>query len=164
MGSQRCPMGTHRTDFAPQAPRRWSRSSLAGYAWGTQWNPVGLRYRGAVARAATEISPVPDLPSPLPAVGARRQTGKNIARASRGVTGSRQAQAGGGFHRRLLHGSKKKALPSGPPSAARGQKSSLSPMITVFLSPLLWKALRHTNADWWKEFSAIVSWTSSRRG
>jgi|SRR5215469_3337398 len=61
-------------------------------------------------------------------------------------------------------GAKKGALPSGPPSAARGQKSSLSPMITVFLSPLVWKALRHTNADWWKEFSAIVSWTSSRRG
>ena len=44
-------------------------------------------------------------------------------------------------------GEKRGASPSGPPSAARGRKSSLSPMITVFLSPLVSKALRRTRAN-----------------
>ncbi len=34
-------------------------------------------------------------------------------------------------------GAKKGGLRSGPPSVAKAQKSSLSPMITVFLSPLV---------------------------
>src|SRR5438445_9773461 len=44
-------------------------------------------------------------------------------------------------------GAKKGASRSGPPNAARGRKSSLSPMITVFLSPLVSKALRRTKAS-----------------
>ena len=44
-------------------------------------------------------------------------------------------------------GAKKGASRWGPPSAARGRKSSLSPMITVVLSPLLSKALRPTKAN-----------------
>jgi transposase len=39
-------------------------------------------------------------------------------------------------------GAKKGVSRSAPPNAARGRKSSLSPMITVFLSPLVSKALR----------------------
>src|SRR5580700_707565 len=38
-------------------------------------------------------------------------------------------------------GAKKGALRSGTPSAAKGRKSPLSPMITVFLSPLVSRAL-----------------------
>src|SRR5450755_1302277 len=44
-------------------------------------------------------------------------------------------------------GAKKGASRSGLPSAAKGRKSSLSPMITVFLSPLVAKALRHMRAN-----------------
>jgi transposase len=44
-------------------------------------------------------------------------------------------------------GAKKGALRSGPPSVAKGRKSSLSPMITVFLSPLVSKALRRMRAN-----------------
>ena len=44
-------------------------------------------------------------------------------------------------------GAKKGVSQSGPPSAAKGRKSSLSPMITVFLSPLVSKALRRTKAS-----------------
>jgi hypothetical protein len=60
-------------------------------------------------------------------------------------------------------GAKKGALPSGPPSAARGRKSSLSPMITVFLSPLVSKVLRRTKANSSKASSDKVSSTPSRR-
>jgi len=35
---------------------------------------------------------------------------------------------------------KKGALPSAPPAAARARRSSLSPLVTVFLSPLLYSA------------------------
>ena len=44
-------------------------------------------------------------------------------------------------------GAKKGASRSGLPSAAKGRKSSLSPMITVFLSPLVSKALRPMRAN-----------------
>ena len=61
-------------------------------------------------------------------------------------------------------GAKKGALPLGPPSAARGRKSSLSPMITVFLSPLVSKVLRRTKANSSKASSDKASLTPSRRG
>jgi hypothetical protein len=61
-------------------------------------------------------------------------------------------------------GAKKGALPLGPPSAARGRKSSLSPMITVFLSPLVSKVLRRTKANSSKASSDKASSTPSRRG
>jgi len=56
-------------------------------------------------------------------------------------------------------GAKKGASRSGLPSEARGRKSSLSPMITVFLSRLVSKALRRTKANWSKESSGRVSST-----
>jgi hypothetical protein len=116
-------------------------------ASGAQRNPVGLRYRGAVARTAREISAVADLPSPLPAVGAGGQAGAHLAGSGGGVASARKTAAGGGLYRRLLHGGKKGASRSGQPRAARGRKSSLSPMITVFLSPLVSKVLRRTKVS-----------------
>jgi transposase len=59
-------------------------------------------------------------------------------------------------------GAKKGASRSGRPSAARGRKSSLSPMLTVFLSPLLSKALRRTKANSSKASSDTASSTPSR--
>jgi transposase len=59
-------------------------------------------------------------------------------------------------------GAKKGVSRSAPPNAARGRKSSLSPMITVFLSPLVSKALRRTKASLSKGSSARVSSTPSR--
>src|SRR6266704_428981 len=147
MGTQRCPMATYRTNLAAQTTLRWPGPALAGDASGTQRDFMDLRHRGAVARTAQEISAVPDLPSPFPALGAGGQTRTHLARSSGGVAGSRKIATGGGFHRRLLHGGKKGASQSGPPNAAKGRKSSLSPMITVFLSPLVSKALRRTKAN-----------------
>jgi transposase len=61
-------------------------------------------------------------------------------------------------------GAKKGASRSGPPNAARGRKSSLSRMITVFLWPSVSKAPRRTKANSSKGSSGTVSSTLSRRG
>jgi hypothetical protein len=48
---------------------------------------------------------------------------------------------------------KRGASPSAPPVAARAQRSLLSPLLTVFLSPYLCKALGQPSASLWKRFS-----------
>src|SRR5664280_1747180 len=53
---------------------------------------------------------------------------------------------------------------SAPPGAARAGKSSLSPLITAFLSPYLSKALRRPNASLWKTFLPAASSISSPPG
>src|SRR5579863_359348 len=68
-----------------------------------------------------------------------------------------------GFIDASFTGAKKGASQSGPPNAARGRKSSLSPMITVFLSPLVSKALRRTKANSSTWCSGTASSTPSRR-
>ena len=55
---------------------------------------------------------------------------------------------------------KKGASPSAPPAAARARRSSLSPLLTVFLSPYLCKALRQPSASLWKRFLLEASSTS----
>ena len=122
MGSQRCPVETHRTNLATETTDRRSRSPLARHAGSTQRNPVGLGYGGAVARTAPEISALPDLPSPLPAVGARRQAGTHLARIGRGVARPRKTATAGGFYRRLLLGGKKGGLAVGPTKRGKGTK------------------------------------------
>jgi hypothetical protein len=47
---------------------------------------------------------------------------------------------------------KKGASRLAPPGAARAPRSSLSPLVTVFLSPSLSKALRRPSASLWKLF------------
>jgi transposase len=58
---------------------------------------------------------------------------------------------------------KKGALPLAQRGGARGRKSSLSPLITVFLSPLVSRVLRPTNANWSKKSWPAASSTNSRR-
>ena len=50
------------------------------------------------------------------------------------------------------------------PVAAKAPKSSLSPLVTVFLSPYLSKALRLPNAGLWKLFWSNASSTSCQPG
>jgi transposase len=58
---------------------------------------------------------------------------------------------------------KKGASPSARPSAARAPRSSLSPLLTVFLSPLLSKALRLPSASLWKLFWPDAFSTNCRK-
>jgi len=55
---------------------------------------------------------------------------------------------------------KKGASPSALPVAARARRSSLSLLLTVFLSPYLYKALRRPSASLWKRFLPAVSSTN----
>ncbi len=59
---------------------------------------------------------------------------------------------------------KKGASPSAPLAAARARKSSLSPLITVFLSPYLSTALHRPSAALWSTFWPEASSTSSPPG
>src|SRR6266478_3907551 len=122
MGTQRCPMGTDRTNSATETTFRWEGSSVARYAGSTQRDLVGLGYRRAVAGTAQEISAVPNLPPPLPAVGTGRQTGRDLACARGAIARARETGTGGGFYRRLLHGGKKGGLAVGPTKRGKGTK------------------------------------------
>jgi transposase len=59
---------------------------------------------------------------------------------------------------------KKGASPSVRPSAARAPRSSLSPLVMVFLSLYLSKALRLPSASLWKQFWPDASSRSCRKG
>jgi hypothetical protein len=59
---------------------------------------------------------------------------------------------------------KKGALPSALASAAKVPRSSLSPLVTVFLSPYLSKALRQPSVGLWKQFWPDASSTNCRKG
>ena len=60
-------------------------------------------------------------------------------------------------------GAKKEPSRSGPANVARERKSSLSPGITAFVSPLVSKALRRTKANSSTASSDTASSTPSRR-
>src|ERR1022692_2078638 len=55
---------------------------------------------------------------------------------------------------------KKGALGSVPRAGARGRRSSLSPLLTVFLSPYLYRVLGRTSANWSKKSWLEASSTS----
>ena len=59
---------------------------------------------------------------------------------------------------------KKGASPSAPRAAAKAPKSSLSPLVTVFLSPYLCKAPRQPSASLWKRFLPEAFSTNSQPG
>ena len=59
---------------------------------------------------------------------------------------------------------KKGASPLARPNAARAPRSSLSPLVTVFLSPYLSKALRRPSVGLWKTFLPQASSINSPPG
>lgn len=69
-----------------------------------------------------------------------------------------------GFVDATFASAKKGALRLAQRGAARAPRSSLSPLITVFHSPYLWKVLPRTSRSWWKQFWREVSSTSCPRG
>src|SRR5215469_16557226 len=136
------PGGERSNRFCAAATLPRARASVARYASRAQRDFMGIGHWRTVARTASEISAVPDLPPPS-AVGTRAQAGADLAGPSQGVRGPRETSTGGGFYRRLLTG-QKSGLAIGPTKRAKGRKSSLSPSMAVFLSPLVSKALPPT--------------------
>ena len=122
MGTQRCSVATDRTDLATEATLRWSRSSVARPTSSPQRYFVGLGDGDTVARAAQEVSAVPDLPSSFPAVAAGGQVGTHPAYLGGEIACPWKTGPGGGFHRRLLHGRKKGGLAVGPTKRGKGTK------------------------------------------
>ena len=164
MGTQRCPVETHRTNLATETKERRSRSPLARHAGGTQRNSVGLGY-GAQWRELPQKYP------PYQTCHRRFQQWVREGKLERILRVlAEELHARGKLQREeafidaSFSGAKKGAWRLGPPNAARGRKSSLSPMITVFLSPLVSKALRRMRANSSKACSGTVSSTPSRRG
>src|SRR5438132_6677418 len=121
MGTQRCPMATYRINLAAQTTLRWPGPALAGDASGTQRDFMDLRQGRSGANCPRNIRRT-RLAIPFPALGAGGQTGTHLARSSGGVAGSRKIATGGGFHRRLLHGGKKRGLAVGPTKRGKGTK------------------------------------------
>jgi len=161
MGTQRCPMGANRTNIATETEARWrgrpwqnTRAVLNGVLWvlgsGAQWRELPDRY------------------PPYQTCHRRFQWWVREGKLERilkvlaqNLHARGQLQLEEAFIDASFTGAKKGASRSGRPDAARAPKSSLSLMITVFLSPLVSKALRHTKASSSKDFWDIASWTFS---
>ena len=131
------PVETHRTNFAAPTALRWSGPSVAGHTgavlkgilWvlgtGAQWRELPVKY------------------PPYQTCHRRFQQwvreGK-LARILRALAEELQARGKLRLEEAFIDasftGAKKGASRSGPPSAAKERKSSLLPMITVFLSPV----------------------------
>jgi transposase len=122
LGSERCGVVRLGAESAADTTQGWAWASLARHTCRVEWRVVGVGDRSTVARAAQQISPVPDVPSPVPTVGARRQTREDPAPTGDRVTSPRAVAAGGGVHRRLLHGGEKRGLAVGPTKRGKGTK------------------------------------------
>src|SRR2546426_6644116 len=129
MGTQRCPMATYRTNLAAQTTLRWPGPALAGDASGTQRDFMDLRHRA-------QWRELPKKYPPYQTCHRRFQhwvrEGK-LERILRVLAEELQArgrlQLEEAFIDASFTGVKKGASQSGPPNAAKGRKSSLSPMI-----------------------------------
>ncbi len=104
---------------------------------------MDFAHRSPVDRtAARQISAVPDLPPPFPALGAGRHAGQGIADAGRRPVGARGIGFGRDFHRRLLQRGQEGAVQLVQHAAAKGPRSWQLRTAVVFLSPWGLQALR----------------------
>lgn len=122
LGSERCGVVRLGADFAAVTTQGRARASVARYTCRVEWRAVGTGDRSPVARAAQQVSPVPDLPSPVPTMGARRQAGEDPAPLGYRITSPWAVAAGRGVYRCLLHGGEKRGLAVGPTKRGKGTK------------------------------------------
>lgn len=115
-------MGFAGTDSAAEASARWERAPAGGYAISAERGVMDFGNGGAVAGVAKEISSVPDLPSPVSAVGAFRGAGQNVAETGATVAGRGPIELGRSLHRRDLCGRQKRGLGIGPTKRGKGTK------------------------------------------
>ena len=116
-------METHSTPAARTgAPAQWTRAAVAGQSRGLKRHSVDFTLGSTVARLTGAVSPLPDLPSPLPAVGASGRTAGGPRSLSRGFTDAR----GGGpervFHQHPLHRGEKNGRDVGATKRGKGTK------------------------------------------
>ena len=122
LGTQRRAVGFVGTDLTVEAAARWEGATAQGPARGVERSVVDFGDGGAVAGDAAEVSSVPDLPSPLSAVGAFGGVGEGVAEAGAAVAGRGSLESGGSLHRRDLCGREKRGFGVGPTKRGKGTK------------------------------------------
>src|SRR5437660_8525768 len=110
-----CSLSFTRNQFGSEGdhgrcPRRVQRDSL------------GAAHRRSLARSARPLSALSNLPSPLPAVAARRDPDATLARPRRRPAGPRQTGFVGDLHRRQLQFGEKRGTAVGPTRRGKGSK------------------------------------------
>ena len=116
-------MGAHRpADSQPAAPVRWAGAARAGQPRGIKWGLVASPLRGAVAGLTGAMSPISDVPSPLPAVGAGGRPAGRLGSAGRGWTDAGRGGPQRVFHRGHLYRGEKKGRDGGAPKRGKGTK------------------------------------------
>jgi transposase len=115
-------MGLAGTDSAGEAAARWERTTAEGSASSAERGLMDSGYGGTVAGVAEEISSVPDLPSPLSAMGAFGRAGESVKETGATAPGGGPLELGGSLHRRDLCGREKRGLGIGPTKRGKGTK------------------------------------------
>src|SRR5919109_4318023 len=105
-----------------QATSRWSWSALARCAGRAERNPLGFAHRCSLARSARPLSTLPNLPSTLSTVAARRHPDTIVARAGRRLAGAWQTRSFRNVHRRQLQLGEKRGAAVGPTRRGKGSK------------------------------------------
>ena len=149
--------------FGSPAQSRWPRPAPRRCAASSAWGALDFRNGRAMAGTAQTIPPVPDLPSPFPAMGTDGRLGPGLARARPALTGGRPARFAGSLYRRDLRGREKRGLGVGPTKRGKGTKitviaagNSLPLAVSVQAaspheSQLVEEALGHSFLNQWPE-------------
>jgi transposase len=87
-----------------------------------KWSALDSGYRGAVARDAGDISAVPDLPPPIPAVGAHREAGRSAEATGAASAPAGKAESGRSVRGCNLRERQKGGLAVGPTRRGKGTK------------------------------------------
>ena len=116
-------MGAIKTAGRTGNAQETTRAALARHAGSAGRRAMDSAYGGTmVGTAAPQVSAVPDLPPPIPGLGARRHAGQGFTPLGRGPVGAGRVGSGGDVYRRLLHGSKKGGRAVGPTRRGKGSK------------------------------------------
>lgn len=122
LGSQRRAVGFVGTDLAVEAAARWEGATAEGPARRAERGLVDFGDGGAVAGDAAEVSSVPDLPSPLSAMGTFGGAGEGVAEAGATVASRGPLASGGSLYRRSVRSGEKRGFGVGPTKRGKGTK------------------------------------------
>ena len=122
LGGERSAVESLGADSAAAAATRWEGETVGGYPSGAEWGVMDFGDGGAVAGVAKQVASLPDLSSPVPAVGAFGGVGEGLAEAGQTVAGRGSVELGRSLHRRDLCGDEKRGLGIGPTKRGKGRK------------------------------------------
>src|SRR2546422_1352640 len=115
------PMGGFAAFPSPETSSE-ARATMARCPRRVQRDSLGAAHRRSLARSARPLSALSNLPSPLPAVAARRDPDATLARPRRRPAGPRQTGFVGDLHRRQLQFGEKRGTAVGPTRRGKGSK------------------------------------------